>query len=93
MQQVIWSSNLKQRQTDKLCLSLFKLIISLIVSFLATDSQTSEEVCNYQDVLNYLNLTKNNELFFMTRPVKDYKRSTAVNLEVVLYAILDVVSS
>ncbi|XP_041819281.1 5-hydroxytryptamine receptor 3A-like [Chelmon rostratus] len=52
--------------------------------------QAPERVCSYQDVLNYLNLTKDNELFSMTRPVKDYKQPTEVSLEVLLYAILDV---
>lgn len=60
--------------------------------FLAVDGESSEEVCSYQDVLNYLNLTKSNELFSMTRPVKDYKQPTRVSLELLLYAILDVVS-
>ncbi|KAL3967954.1 NLR family CARD domain-containing protein 3 [Sarotherodon galilaeus] len=55
------------------------------------DGVYSEHVCSYQDVLNYLNLTKNNELFTMTRPVKNYKNPTRVSLEVLLYAILDVV--
>ena len=55
------------------------------------DGASSEPVCRYQDVLNHLNLTKNNELFSMTRPVKDYKHPTQVSLEVLLYAILDVV--
>ncbi|XP_059181183.1 5-hydroxytryptamine receptor 3A-like [Centropristis striata] len=50
-----------------------------------------ESTCSYQDVLNYLNLTKNNELYSMTRPVKDYTHPTQVSLEVLLYAILDVV--
>ncbi|XP_049916749.1 5-hydroxytryptamine receptor 3A-like [Epinephelus moara] len=57
--------------------------------FLAVN-KSSETVCSYQDVLNYLNLTRNNELFFMTRPVKDYQNPTQVFLEVLLYAILDV---
>lgn len=60
--------------------------------FLAVDGESSEKVCSYQDVLNDLNLTKSNDLFSMTRPVKDYKQSTRVSLEVLLYAILDVVS-
>lgn len=60
--------------------------------FLAVDGESSEKVCSYQDVLNYLNLTKSNELFSMTRPVKDYKQPTRVSLELLLYAILDVVS-
>ncbi|XP_038551093.1 5-hydroxytryptamine receptor 3A-like [Micropterus salmoides] len=50
-----------------------------------------ERNCSYQDVLNHLNLTKNNELYSMTRPVKNYKCPTHVYLEVLLYAILDVV--
>ncbi|KAM9716173.1 LOW QUALITY PROTEIN: uncharacterized protein ACNS7B_022270 [Menidia menidia] len=50
----------------------------------------SDKVCSYHDVLNYLNLTKANELFSITRPVKDYKKPTEVFLEVLLYAILDV---
>uniref|UniRef100_A0A3Q1GUB3 5-hydroxytryptamine receptor 3A-like n=1 Tax=Acanthochromis polyacanthus TaxID=80966 RepID=A0A3Q1GUB3_9TELE len=58
--------------------------------FLAADGESPQRVCSYQDVLNYLNLTKANELFSMTRPVKDYKRSTEVSLELLLYAILDV---
>lgn len=60
--------------------------------FSAVDGESTERVCRYQDVLNYLNLTKNNELFSMTRPVKDYKQPTRVSLELLLYAILDVVS-
>ncbi|XP_026207668.1 5-hydroxytryptamine receptor 3A-like [Anabas testudineus] len=55
-----------------------------------TDVESSEKVCSYQDVLNHLNLTKDNDLFSMTRPVKDYKQPTNVFLQVVLYAILDV---
>ncbi|XP_018526672.2 5-hydroxytryptamine receptor 3A-like [Lates calcarifer] len=58
---------------------------------LLTDGAYSQDNCSYQDVLNYLNLTKNNELYFMTRPVKNYKTPTKVQLEVLLYAILDVV--
>ncbi|XP_035469045.1 5-hydroxytryptamine receptor 3A-like [Scophthalmus maximus] len=50
-----------------------------------------QDKCSYQDVLNHLNLTKNNELFSMTRPVKNHRRPTQVYLEVLLYAILDVV--
>lgn len=48
--------------------------------------------CSYQAVLNHLELTRENELYSMTRPVQDHNRTTWVNLEVVLYAILDVVS-
>ncbi len=58
----------------------------------SVDEVLPERNCSYQDVLNYLNLTKTNELFTMTRPVKNYKHTTWVYLEVLLYAILDVVS-
>ncbi|XP_069015938.1 5-hydroxytryptamine receptor 3A-like [Embiotoca jacksoni] len=56
-----------------------------------SDGTYSERNCSYQDVLNYLNLTKTNELYSMTRPVRNYKHPTRVSLEVLLYAILDVV--
>lgn len=56
------------------------------------DGVHPQDNCSYQDVLSYLNLSKNNELYTMTRPVKNYKHPTYVTLEVLLYAILDVVS-
>lgn len=58
----------------------------------AVDGVYSERDCSYHAVLNHLNLTLNNELYLMTRPVKNYKKPTRVSLEVALYAILDVVS-
>ncbi|KAM4526746.1 5-hydroxytryptamine receptor 3A-like [Fundulus diaphanus] len=54
------------------------------------DVDSSEAVCSYRDVLNYLNLSKGNELFSLTRPVRDFTKPTKVDLEVLLYAILDV---
>lgn len=47
--------------------------------------------CSYQDVLSHLNLSRSNELFSMSRPVKDHKQTTRVSLELQLFAILDVV--
>ncbi|KAM3592810.1 uncharacterized protein V6R79_025587 [Siganus canaliculatus] len=61
-----------------------------VLMFSAEGGESSQKVCSYQEVLNHLNLTKSNELFSMTRPVKDYKQPTQVTLEVLLYAILDV---
>lgn len=58
----------------------------------AVDVVNTEGNCSYQDVLNHLNLKKDNELFSMTRPVKNFRTPTRVSLEVLLYAILDVVS-
>ncbi|XP_017290046.1 5-hydroxytryptamine receptor 3A isoform X2 [Kryptolebias marmoratus] len=62
----------------------------LFLLFISDDVQ-SDQICSYQDVLNHLNLTRDNHLYFMTRPVKNYKHPTQVSLEVLLYAILDVV--
>ncbi|KAM8836391.1 5-hydroxytryptamine receptor 3A-like [Spinachia spinachia] len=57
----------------------------------AIDGVFSKRECSYQEVVNHLNLTQNKELYYMTRPVKNYKRPTVVSLELLLYAILDVV--
>ncbi|XP_029312562.1 5-hydroxytryptamine receptor 3A-like [Cottoperca gobio] len=65
-------------------------VFLLLFLLKAVDGESSETVCSYQDVLKYLNLSKNNELYSMTRPVKSYKNPTHVSLEVLLYAILDV---
>ncbi|XP_044194629.1 5-hydroxytryptamine receptor 3A-like isoform X2 [Thunnus albacares] len=69
----------------------FMMLVGFFSLLLFTDGVYSERNCSYQDVLNHLNLTKNNELYSMTRPVKNYKQPTRVSLEVLLYAILDVV--
>ncbi|XP_049614154.1 5-hydroxytryptamine receptor 3A-like [Syngnathus scovelli] len=55
-----------------------------------TGVESSEKVCSYHEVLNHLNLTTQSSLYYMTRPVKDYKKPTVVSLELILYAILDV---
>ncbi|XP_054899025.1 5-hydroxytryptamine receptor 3A-like [Poeciliopsis prolifica] len=67
------------------------MLVGFLFLLLISDEINSEENCSYQDVLNYLNLSRSNELFSMTRPVKNYKNPTLVSLEVLLYAILDVV--
>nr|XP_015211482.1 PREDICTED: 5-hydroxytryptamine receptor 3A-like [Lepisosteus oculatus] len=51
---------------------------------------SSEKVCSYNDVIQYLNLSKDNNLFTLTRPVKDWRDPTEVYIEVFLYAILAV---
>ncbi|XP_014846653.1 PREDICTED: 5-hydroxytryptamine receptor 3A-like isoform X1 [Poecilia mexicana] len=63
-----------------LCLFVFEVV----------EVASSERVCSYQEVLNYLNLNRGNDLFSLTRPVKDFRKATKVHLEVLLYAILDV---
>uniref|UniRef100_W5MZD1 Uncharacterized protein n=1 Tax=Lepisosteus oculatus TaxID=7918 RepID=W5MZD1_LEPOC len=50
-----------------------------------------EKVCSYNDVIQYLNLSKDNNLFTLTRPVKDWRDPTEVYIEVFLYAILAVI--
>uniref|UniRef100_UPI0014481CA3 5-hydroxytryptamine receptor 3A-like n=1 Tax=Epinephelus lanceolatus TaxID=310571 RepID=UPI0014481CA3 len=67
------------------------MLAGFFVLLFLSDVVSPEGNCSYQDVLNHLNLSTNNELFFMTRPVKNYKHPTQVSLEVLLYAILDVV--
>ncbi|XP_010783487.1 5-hydroxytryptamine receptor 3C-like, partial [Notothenia coriiceps] len=66
------------------------MLTGFIFLLFLTDGVLPENNCSYQDVLNHLQLTKTNELYSMTRPVKNYKRPTQVSLEVLLYAILDV---
>ncbi|KAM9425817.1 5-hydroxytryptamine receptor 3A-like [Pholidichthys leucotaenia] len=66
------------------------ITVSLFIPFIYNGVH-SERNCSYQDVLNYLSLTKNKEVYSMTRPFRNYKHSTQVSLEVLLYAILDVV--
>ncbi|XP_035853751.1 5-hydroxytryptamine receptor 3A-like [Sander lucioperca] len=50
----------------------------------------SGKSCGYQDVLDYLKLTKNNDTYTMTRPVKNFTKPTRVHLQIVIYGILDV---
>ncbi|XP_067345192.1 5-hydroxytryptamine receptor 3A-like [Channa argus] len=66
------------------------MLVGFFCLLALTAADASDSTCSYQDVLNYLNLTKDNGLFSMTRPVKDHTHTTVVTLEVVLYAILDV---
>ncbi|XP_053270306.1 5-hydroxytryptamine receptor 3A [Pleuronectes platessa] len=51
---------------------------------------SSEKVCNYHEVLEYLNLTRDNSLYKLTRPVLDHTHHTTIHLDVLLYAILAV---
>ncbi|KAG7222285.1 hypothetical protein INR49_027289, partial [Caranx melampygus] len=58
---------------------------------MSVDGATSGKVCSYQDVLNHLNLTSENSVFKVTRPVLDYRHPTTVELDIILYAILAVI--
>ncbi|XP_054608593.1 5-hydroxytryptamine receptor 3A-like [Dunckerocampus dactyliophorus] len=65
---------------------LFTLLVLSAVGGAARD-----QVCSYQDVVDHLNLTTNTKAFQLTRPVLDHTRPTLVELNIILYAILDVI--
>ncbi|XP_078147048.1 5-hydroxytryptamine receptor 3A-like [Centroberyx gerrardi] len=67
------------------------MCIGLLLLLFLSDGVSSQSGCSYQDVLNYLNLTKSNELYTLTRPVRNHTQPTVVDLHVTLYAILDVI--
>ncbi|KAJ8399794.1 hypothetical protein AAFF_G00408990 [Aldrovandia affinis] len=50
-----------------------------------------DKKCSYQDVINYLNLTKDNGVYTISRPVRDWRHPTVVHLDINLYAILTVI--
>ncbi|XP_038592501.1 5-hydroxytryptamine receptor 3A-like [Micropterus salmoides] len=62
----------------------------MYLDILPVNSDSSEGKCGYQDVLNYLNLTKNNDLYTMARPVINYTTTTNVYLQMLVHSILDV---
>ncbi|XP_054609550.1 5-hydroxytryptamine receptor 3A-like [Dunckerocampus dactyliophorus] len=66
------------------------MLFGFFFMLLFNGSVPTERVCGYTEVLDHLNLTADNSLYYMTRPVKDYRKTTVVSLEVILYAILDV---
>lgn len=68
----------------------YSTILSNNVNYFPGEVSTQED-CSYQSVLNYLNLTRINEMFTATRPVTDWTHPTVVNLDVYLYVILAVV--
>lgn len=57
------------------------------------EEPSSEKVCSYQDILDYLNLTTDNGAFKLTRPVLDHTHPTMVELDIILFAILAVVGA
>ncbi|XP_029954722.1 5-hydroxytryptamine receptor 3B-like [Salarias fasciatus] len=69
------------------------MLVGYFILLLLTDNVTEHEGnCSYQAVLDYLNLTKNKELFTMSRPVKHFRNDTKVYFEMLISSILDVVS-
>ncbi|XP_029954731.1 5-hydroxytryptamine receptor 3A-like [Salarias fasciatus] len=54
------------------------------------DEPVRYDRCGYQDVLDHLKLSKSNDLFSMSRPVKNHTSTTEVFLAMAISAILDV---
>ncbi|XP_044033749.1 5-hydroxytryptamine receptor 3A-like [Siniperca chuatsi] len=65
--------------------------VAFLLLIVFTDGASSKTVCSYQDVLDHLNLTTDNSVFKLTRPVLDYTHPTMVELDIILYAILAVI--
>ncbi|XP_029977825.1 5-hydroxytryptamine receptor 3A-like [Sphaeramia orbicularis] len=64
----------------------------LFLLLLLSEEASSQKVCSYQDVLDYLNLTSDSSsVFKTTRPVLDHTHPTTVELDILLYAILAVI--
>ncbi|KAL6094618.1 uncharacterized protein ACO6RY_15990 [Pungitius sinensis] len=65
--------------------------LAFLLLIIFTDGSSSQKVCSYQDVVEYLNFTGDNSVFKMTRPVLDHKRPTVVQLDIILFALLAVI--
>ncbi|XP_021173633.2 5-hydroxytryptamine receptor 3A-like [Fundulus heteroclitus] len=51
---------------------------------------SARDECSFQALLNHLNMSKSNEKYTLSRPVKNHNHSTWIFLEMKVYAILDV---
>ncbi|TRY87142.1 hypothetical protein DNTS_010211, partial [Danionella cerebrum] len=74
---------------------LFFLILDLASFFMPDGAEKLsfkgvflKQICSKQDVLDYLNLTRNNEKFKTCRPAMDWTKPTIVYFDVYLYGIL-----
>ncbi|XP_050922509.1 5-hydroxytryptamine receptor 3A-like [Lates calcarifer] len=67
------------------------MLIGFFFLLLLTGGASSLGNCSYHAVLKHLDLTNNKELYTLTRPVNNYTSATSVNLDVRLYAILEIV--
>ncbi|XP_053719715.1 5-hydroxytryptamine receptor 3A-like [Synchiropus splendidus] len=70
--------------------STVNYVLDLLLCAFILVSGSTEITCSDMDVLNHLKLTASNDLLSMIRPVKNSKTPTSVNLDMALYAILDV---
>ncbi|XP_022045611.1 5-hydroxytryptamine receptor 3A-like [Acanthochromis polyacanthus] len=64
---------------------------AFLLLIVLTDRASCKKTCSYQDVVDYLNLTTDTGLFTLTRPVRDHRTPTTVQLDIILYAILAVI--
>ncbi|XP_066519119.1 5-hydroxytryptamine receptor 3A-like [Hoplias malabaricus] len=65
-------------------------IYGVCIILLSAPIASPKRICSPQNVLDYLNLTRNNEKFTASRPVLDWTHPTEVYLDVFLCAILSV---
>ncbi|XP_053197012.1 5-hydroxytryptamine receptor 3A-like [Scomber japonicus] len=61
------------------------------LDIVAVEGASSEDNCSYQYLLKHLNLSlsNKNDLYTMSRPVKNYETTTNVSMEMIISAILD----
>ncbi|KAL3053212.1 hypothetical protein OYC64_005701 [Pagothenia borchgrevinki] len=62
--------------------------LAFLALFAVSSSKTSD--CSYVGLLTHLNLTTTNDLLATMRPVKDWTTPTLVQLDMLLYGILEV---
>nr|XP_019960777.1 PREDICTED: 5-hydroxytryptamine receptor 3A-like [Paralichthys olivaceus] len=66
------------------------MLVGVFFLLLLSDGASSERNCSYQEVLDHLNLRSTSSWFYTNRPVKNHRTPTEVNLDLLLYAILEV---
>ncbi|KAK0134355.1 5-hydroxytryptamine receptor 3A [Merluccius polli] len=82
-------TRLETGQDRSACATVITVVLLLAPEALPLDEASSQKVCSYYDVLQHLNVSKDNEIHKLTRPVLDHTKPTDVYLEVAFYAILD----
>ncbi|KAI1896658.1 hypothetical protein AGOR_G00097030 [Albula goreensis] len=67
------------------------ITVWLLCTLALTGEVSLDKLCTYHDVIDYLNLTGNNDMYISSRPVRDWRTTTEVHLDINLYAILGVI--
>ncbi|XP_050980506.1 5-hydroxytryptamine receptor 3A-like [Labeo rohita] len=65
--------------------------VCVICLLFLVDLVCAKQVCSEQDVLEYLNLTRDNEKFTTCRPALDWTHPTIVYFDIYLYGILSMI--